>query len=116
MGEEWRLSAAPGAARGLDCKPVGAVKEREGLPMQWRPLPGAFDRVTPNLTDIGCDRAGSGPGWDGRMCRCASLRHHLRCGAGEETATDVEERWWGVVSANCPGRYCRNERIHLGLL
>jgi hypothetical protein len=25
-------------------------------------------------------------------------------------------KWWGVVSANCPGRYCRNERIHLGLL
>ena len=104
MGEEWRLSAAPGAARGLDCEPVGAVEEREGLPMQWRPLPGAFDRVTPDLTDIGCDRADGGYGWDGRMNRCASLRHYLRCGTGEETAKSVEECWCGVVSANWPGR------------
>ena len=98
------LSAAPGAARGLDCEPVGAVEEREGLPMQWRALSGAFDRVTPDLIDIGRERAGGGHGWDVRMHRCARLRHHLRYGVVEETAKSVEELWCGVVSANCPGR------------
>jgi len=94
------LSAAPGAARGLDGEPIGAVKERKGLPMDWRALSGAFDSVTPDLTDIGCTRADGGHGCDGRMNDCASLRHYLRCGMSEETAKSVEKCWCGVVSPN----------------